>query len=141
MKQLLQGAAGLIALAIAVPAAAADLPARTYTKAPAIVAAAYDWSGFYIGLNGGGGWGHKCWDRNTGLNGVFLASEGCSDPSGGVVGGQVGYRWQRGPWVFGLEAQGDWANLRGSNVSLIPAGGGGFNIQGNVGAPPTNQSI
>ena len=38
---------------------------------------------------------------------------------GGVVGGQIGYRWQTGGWVFGLEAQGDWANLRGDNVSLL----------------------
>jgi outer membrane immunogenic protein len=34
-----------------------------------------------------------------------------------MVGGQVGYRWQATNWVFGLEAQGDWANLKGSNVS------------------------
>ena len=45
--------------------------------------------------------------------------EGCHNATGGVVGGQVGYRWQSGAWVFGLEAQGDWANLRGSNASLI----------------------
>ena len=83
------------------------------------MAAIYDWSGFYIGLNGGGGWGHKCWDRNTGLNGTFAAAEGCHDPSGGEVGGQVGYRWQTGHWVFGVEAQGDWANLSGSNISAI----------------------
>ena len=37
---------------------AADLPARTYAKAPAPVAvAAYNWSGFYVGLNVGGAWG------------------------------------------------------------------------------------
>jgi outer membrane immunogenic protein len=36
-----------------------------------------------------------------------------------VVGGQVGYRWQSAGWVFGLEAQGDWADLKGSNVSLF----------------------
>jgi outer membrane immunogenic protein len=36
-----------------------------------------------------------------------------------VVGGQIGYRWQTAGWVFGLEAQGDWADLKGSNVSLF----------------------
>jgi outer membrane immunogenic protein len=41
------------------------------------------------------------------------------DASGGLVGGQIGYRWQASSWVFGLEAQGDWANLRGSNTSLF----------------------
>jgi len=35
---------------------------------------------------------------------------------GGVAGGQIGYRWQSRAWVFGLEAQGDWANLRRSNA-------------------------
>jgi outer membrane immunogenic protein len=39
-----------------------------------------------------------------------------------VVGGQIGYRWQTAGWVFGLDAQGDWADLDGSNVSaFIPA--------------------
>src|ERR1700743_1495499 len=41
--------------------------------------------------------------------------------TGGLVGGQVGYRWQATNWVFGLEAQGDWADLRGSNTSALLA--------------------
>jgi outer membrane immunogenic protein len=120
MKKFLLGTVGLVALSFAAPASAADLAARPYSKAPApMVAALYDWSGFYIGLNGGGGWSHKCWDRNTALGGTFSAAEGCHDATGGVAGGQVGYRWQASSWVFGLEAQGDWADLRGSNTSLI----------------------
>ena len=56
MKKLLLSAVGLLTLGLAVPAAAADLAPRPYTKAPPpVVAAAYDWSGFYIGANGG--WG------------------------------------------------------------------------------------
>jgi outer membrane immunogenic protein len=119
MKKFLLGAIGLVALGIAAPASAADL-GRPYTKAPPpMIAAIYDWSGFYIGLNGGGGWSHKCWDRNTALGGTFFAAEGCHDATGGVFGGQIGYRWQSGAWVFGLEAQGDWADLKGSNTSLF----------------------
>src|ERR1700739_623595 len=60
MKKVLLAAAGRVALSVA-PALAADLPARTYTKAPAIVAPIYNWSGFYVGLNGGGGASPKCW--------------------------------------------------------------------------------
>src|SRR5580765_6265170 len=60
MKKLSFITAGVIALGAAAPAAAADLPARTYTKAPAMVAPVYDWSGFYIGINGGGGTSRKC---------------------------------------------------------------------------------
>lgn len=44
---------------------------------------------------------------------------GCHSQSGGILGGQFGYRWQGGPVVFGLEAQGDWASLRSSHVSIV----------------------
>ena len=124
MKKLLLTAAGLLALGAA-PALAADLPARTYTKAPPpVVAPIYNWGGFYIGANGGGGSARKCWDLN-GIGGVAFpaVSEGCHDATGGLVGGQIGYRWQSTNWVFGVEAQGDWADLKGSNTSLlVPAG-------------------
>jgi outer membrane immunogenic protein len=121
MKKLLLGALGLATLGLSVPAAAADLATRPYTKAPAMVAAVYDWSGFYIGANGGYGSSRKCWDF-TSPAGVFTATEGCHDATGGVAGGQIGYRWQSGAFVFGVEAQGDWADLRGSNQSAIALG-------------------
>ncbi len=126
MKKLLLSAVGLVALGVgalglAAPASAADLAARPYTKAaPPMIAAMYDWSGFYLGVNGGWGSSRKCWDlTNDGLGPVTAASEGCHDATGGTAGGQIGYRWQANSWVFGLEAQGNWADLRGSNVSLI----------------------
>ncbi|MFB9264557.1 outer membrane protein [Bradyrhizobium erythrophlei] len=115
MKKFLLGTVALVALAA--PASAADLAARPYTKAPPMVAAVYDWTGFYIGANGGWGSSRNCWDAVPA--GIFLGSEGCHDATGGVAGGQIGYRWQSGTWVFGLEAQGDWADLKGSNTSLI----------------------
>jgi outer membrane immunogenic protein len=120
MKKFLLGAVGLVAMGMA-PASAADLAARPYTKAPPpMVAAIYDWSGFYIGANGGWGSSRKCWDILTPA-GVFVAPEGCHNATGGVAGGQIGYRWQSAAWVFGLEGQGDWANLRGSNQSTFAA--------------------
>jgi outer membrane immunogenic protein len=99
-------------------ALAADLPAKIYTKAPPL-APIYDWSGFYIGLNGGAASSRKCLTI-TSDNGrpVGPASEGFHDATGGLAGGQFGYRWQATNWVFGLEAQGDWAGLKGSNASL-----------------------
>ena len=63
MKKVLLVTASLIALGAAAPAVAADLAARPYTKAPAMVAAVYDWSGFYIGANGGWGSSRNCWIR------------------------------------------------------------------------------
>src|SRR5450631_3562837 len=119
MKKLLLSAVGLLTLGFAGAAAAADLPARTYTKAPSMVAPVYDWSGFYVGGNGGWGTSRKCWDF-TDPFGNFIATVGCHNATGGLAGGQFGYRWQSGGVVFGLEAQGDWANLRGSIVSIFP---------------------
>jgi outer membrane immunogenic protein len=134
MKKLLLVVAGALAAGV-VHASAADLAARPYTKAPApMVAAIYDWSGFYIGLNGGGGSSRNCWDL-TANNGVALAPiprEGCHDATGGLAGGQFGYRWQSANWVFGVEAQGDWADLKGSSASataIIP-----FNNQTRIDA-------
>lgn len=125
MKRLLLGAVG--AFALAGSASAADLAARPYTKAPApVVAPVYNWGGFYVGINGGGGWAHKCWDvvNNAGTPVNPPIPEGCHDATGGTVGGQVGYRWQAASWVFGLEAQGNWANFRGSNVNQWAVVGG-----------------
>jgi outer membrane immunogenic protein len=116
MKSFLLGAVTLAVVGLAAPAVAADLPARTYTKAPpAPLAAVYDWTGFYIGANGGYGSSRDC-RRNLNI----ALDLGCYDATGGVAGGQIGYRWQSGGWVFGLEAQGDWADLKGSTQNLNP---------------------
>ena len=112
-KNLLLAAVSLVALSAAAPALAADLAARPYTKAPAMVAAIYDWSGFYIGINGGGGSSHATWDL------VGFGRDGSHDATGGTVGGQIGYRWQSGQWVFGVEGQGNWADFSGSHVGAI----------------------
>jgi outer membrane immunogenic protein len=120
MNRLTILAVASIAVGAAAPAVAADLPARapaTYTKAPAIVQAAYDWSGFYIGINGGGATSNIDW--NSDPSSGFPGDEGSHHATGGTVGGQIGYRWQMSSWVFGLEAQGNWADFKGSNASNI----------------------
>src|SRR5712691_8918834 len=82
MKKILMTTVGLVALGLA-PASAADLAARTYTKAPALVSPLYNWTGFYIGAMGGFG------------------KEDTSDfaLSGGFGGGTAGYNWQTGQFV------------------------------------------
>jgi outer membrane immunogenic protein len=113
MKKFLLGTIGLVALGMAAPASAADLAARPYRAAPLpVLAAIYDWSGFYIGGNGGWGQSRNCVDF-----GIF--PDACRESSGGLAGGQLGYRWQAGTWVFGLEGQGDWADLTSSRVSIF----------------------
>ena len=84
---------------------------------PPIVAPIYNWTGFYIGANGGWGSSHSCWDFVILAGPVF--SDGCRDRSGGLIGGQIGYRWQANQFVFGLEAQGDWADLTNTRQSLL----------------------
>jgi len=95
MKKILMGTVALVALGLAVPANAADLGARQYTKAPvAIPAPIYNWTGFYIGGHIGGSFRGD--DNNLlggSSDGTFL---------GGV---QAGYDYQFAPnWVMGLEA-------------------------------------
>jgi outer membrane immunogenic protein len=113
-----------LSLAIAVlalsagSALSADLPARTYTKAPPMVTPVYDWSGFYLGINGGGGSSHTCWDDVVPAGSI---PEGCHNSTGGTAGGQIGYRWQTRDWVFGIEGQGNWADFSGSNVAPVGA--------------------
>jgi outer membrane immunogenic protein len=87
---------------------AADLPRRQAmpTKAP-LYAAPYNWTGFYIGINGGGGFG-----GSTSFSAPFPSAS--FDTSGGVVGGTIGYNWQMGQLVLGLEGDGDWSDIRGS---------------------------
>jgi outer membrane immunogenic protein len=114
MKKFVLSTLGLVAMAA--PALAADLPVKA---APPYVAPMYNWSGFYIGGNGGWGRSDDCLDILTAA-GAFLV-DGCRDKSGGIIGGQIGYRWQQpnNHFVFGLEAQGDWANIKSSHVSFF----------------------
>ena len=96
MKKILLTTTGLIALGMA-PAIAADLPARAYTKAPAAAIAINNWTGFYAGAMGG------------------YAQENTSDAfgriSGGFAGGTLGYNWQTGNFVLGVEADAAWADV------------------------------
>ncbi len=106
MKRILLASVGLIALAGALgPAAAADLPPM-YGRAPSAYAAPfYNWTGFYVGLNGGGAFGSSSWSA---------VPVGSFNVSGGLIGGTIGYNWQYGAWVFGLEGDVDWTNISGT---------------------------
>jgi outer membrane immunogenic protein len=118
---------GLIALTAMVAslatARAADLyQAPPVRPAPQVAAVPFSWAGVYLGINGGYGWGRSNW------------SDPATDPtlrrfglSGGVAGGQVGYNWQTGAFVLGLESDLDWTNLSGSRSDggVCAANGGG----------------
>jgi outer membrane immunogenic protein len=119
MKKILVSTTAAAALLVtSLVAQAADLPQRAYAPAPVMIAAVYDWTGFYIGANGGYGTSRNCWGVVP-VGGGVVIPDGCHSQSGGIIGGQAGYRWQMGSAVFGLEAQGDWASLRSSHVSIV----------------------
>jgi len=72
-----------------------------------------DWTGFYFGVNGGYGWAQGTTD--TYFNGGIL--HGSGQPSGGVAGGQMGFNWQMGRFVFGAEIDGQWSGQRAALAS------------------------
>ena len=108
MKRLVLAGVGALAMVTLMGAAnAADLPRRHAmpTKAP-MYEQAYNWTGVYAGINGGYGWGTA--------NFSAPLSTGDINTTGGQVGGTLGYNYQVGHAVFGLETDLDWSNVKGS---------------------------
>jgi outer membrane immunogenic protein len=104
--------AGLSMLAIAATmtsASAADMARRMPTKAPAYVEQYYNWTGFYAGINGGWGFGNSDLSNVLGSNSF--------DIDGGLVGGTIGYNYQMGRVVLGVEGDMDWSDIRGTTTS------------------------
>ncbi|MEX0752474.1 MAG: outer membrane protein [Xanthobacteraceae bacterium] len=118
MKKLLLASVGALSVALAGAATAADLPRQSAmpAKAPAAyMLPPYSWTGLYLGLNGGGGWGNSRWSDGAGSTGDF-------DVSGGLFGGTLGYNWQTGPVVFGVEGDLAWSGIDGSTSAGICTG-------------------
>lgn len=126
--------AALFTVALSAAAAsAADLPARTYSKAPVVVAPVYDWTGFYVGLNAGGAWSQSNPTTTTVFSptGYFATT---STPAIGIVGNQNinrssftggltgGYNWQVSSAVVGIEADFNYFGVKGSatGTALYP---------------------
>jgi outer membrane immunogenic protein len=119
MKRFLFTTVSLGVLGLMSPALGADLPA--YTKAPALAAPAYDWSGFYVGVFGGGGFGNHNFTNALG-NAGFANFTLNYDSTGAVAGGEAGYNAQSGNLVFGVEADGFWSGIKGNDVGVFNAG-------------------
>jgi outer membrane immunogenic protein len=124
MKKFLLGATVLIGFATALPACAAEvyggpIPPDFFTAPPAFAPPrAYNWTGVYIGINGGGAWGHNSWAERpwaaTPMGGSYSLS-------GGLLGGTLGYNLQAGTSsvVLGAEVDLAWANIKGATPPFV----------------------
>jgi outer membrane immunogenic protein len=108
----LTACAGLLAATMASPSFAADMPRPASYKAP-IYVAPFSWTGFYVGINGGYGWGKSNWTV-TG----FGVSTGDFNVKGPLVGGTIGYNLQTGVWVWGIEGDFDASWIKGSTTTI-----------------------
>jgi outer membrane immunogenic protein len=151
MKKVLLASVALVGLTAG--AFAADLPSRRVAPAPYVAVPVFTWTGFYVGVNAG--YGFSANDDNRNSVGQFVATPGSlSGPLGGytgvvsngfsgsnsndgfVGGGQIGYNYQMGNWVIGIEADAQYADMnntrRGQVVTLTPG------VAGFVGASNAN---
>ncbi len=116
---------GLAALVTAAPALAADLSARPVYKAPMMAPLAFSWTGFYAGVSAGYGFGGSGDVSTTGQSGVNVAALAAGtrpgllslDNSGFIGGGQIGYNWQFGSIVAGIETDISYTNF-GDRVTI-----------------------
>ncbi len=113
---LLTVGAGLMAAAMASPSFAADLPRPVY-KAP-IYVSSFSWTGFYVGINGGYGWGKSNWSNAAISTGDF-------NLKGALIGATLGYNLQTGSFVWGLEADADASFIKGSATTAGVCGAAG----------------
>lgn len=124
MKKFLLVTASLLSMTIV--AAAADIPSRRAAPmAPVFAVPVFTWSGFYVGVNAGYGFSNS--DNNVGAFvapfGFVAGSNGNGDNGGFIGGGQIGYNFQVGQIVFGVETDLQYADLKSSSIGFIPAPG------------------
>lgn len=121
---------GLIALGAAAPANAADIRLPVKAAPPAYVHAYYNWTGFYIGAHAGYGWA----DFSDTIVGGLTASV---QPTGFIYGGQIGFNYQLGSWVFGIEAEYTTGDVKDTqNIGLLSSQiklDNTYNVAGRIG--------
>lgn len=103
------GVAALALLATPLAAVAADIRPPVYKGMPRSVIAYYNWTGFYAGVYAGYGWGNSTWE----LVGVD------TEPKGWLAGGTLGYNWQAGSFVYGLEGDIGASGVKGSAACAL----------------------
>jgi outer membrane immunogenic protein len=108
--------AASVILSASFAAQAADLPQPPPPQAPATYiptpVPVYNWSGIYVGLNGGWGLGTINWT-------VAGGAANTTSPDGGVFGGTLGFNYQMNAFVFGVEGDSDWSRISGSAATAV----------------------
>ena len=120
MKKILLTTVALSVLGFMHPGFAADLP--IYKKAPAVAAPEYDWSGFYVGAAGGYGFGNHDLTNPNGPATTFGNATANYSSQGGLGGGEIGYNWQSGHIVLGVETDLFGAAINGNDSAAVAAG-------------------
>ncbi|HUI95830.1 MAG TPA: outer membrane protein [Xanthobacteraceae bacterium] len=139
MKTKIIIAALLATVATLGSASAADLSRPMYTKAPP-PPPLYNWTGFYVGVNVGGSWGHQdVTGSGSNILGSFITTNS-THIDGVIGGGQIGYNWQGmgSPWVFGLEADIQGSGQKGDGALSAPGGIIVINLAPNIIVPPSS---
>ena len=104
MKSLLTAGVSTLALIAGLASVqAADIQQRPVVKAAPIVAPVFTWTGPYVGINGGWGWGN-------------------GDMDGALLGVTAGYNWQVNQAVFGIEGDINWSDISGPGACTGPVG-------------------
>ncbi len=102
------GVVAAVALLVTpIAAAAADMRPPVYKGVPRSVVSYYNWSGLYVGGTVGYGTGTSDWD----IAGVEVAN---ITPKGMIYGVTIGYNWQAGSFVYGLEGDYNFSSVKGS---------------------------
>lgn len=127
MRKLLFVQAAALAVTMAGPAFAADLP----LKSAAPFAERFNWTSCYVGAHLGGGFGHKditdpvqlVQDSNLGLGSTAGITTVSPSPTGAVIGGQIGCDYQFAPsWVVGIEGAGSASTMKNTRTVGLPLG-------------------
>jgi len=135
MKKLISATVALSAAGLVNVASAADMP----LKAPVVAPVVYNWTGCYIGANGGGKWGRFNESVDTKAGSILIPGVGLVPfapghidldhvtATSGAAGGQIGCRWENADhWVFGAEGDFDWTNLHATVINSAPGTTGLF---------------
>jgi outer membrane immunogenic protein len=116
MRKLLLAGVTLAALGMVGAANAADLPVEPVYKGGPLIVPVYDWTGLYVGFNGGYSWGNS---SNTYTITGFAPFTGSTHMGGDVIGGQVGFNWQvNRTWVVGIEVDFQGTGQKGTDTPV-----------------------